>query len=68
MQILRNPAVQRLVLDPGPECDIPGSVILTYFEATSPSWLLVSCLGFYLLIIHAASFVALLVSRRHHKT
>ncbi|KAG1665475.1 hypothetical protein FOA52_007607 [Chlamydomonas sp. UWO 241] len=67
-QILRSPAVQRLITEPGPECAISGSSILEYFDATQPSWLLFTCLAAYLLIMHALSFVALLASRRHHKT
>lgn len=67
-QILASPIAQRLIQEPGEDCVVAGESIIAYFGANSPSWLLLTCLAAYLSVAHVASYVALLLSRHHHKT
>lgn len=58
-KLLRTPAVERMLVQPGADCIMSLDAVLAYFDVTWPVWGYALSLVIYLLIVHGLTFIGL---------
>lgn len=62
-----HPHTQRILRSPGSDCRIDPQSVLTFFAMTWQWRMYVAALVVYLVVLHAATYGALLLAVRHER-